>query len=166
MKTALCLIFFCTIQITVFCQAGSKDSSFGNNGVVISNFVNQAHAYAVAVQSNNKIVVAETTATSNNNDFALTRYNEDGSTDSTFGINGKILTDFNHFQDEILDVAIQPDGKILAAGESNSGSSYDFAIVRYKAKGVLDNTFGNNGKVTTDFSSTQDIGYAMALQTD
>jgi len=88
-----------------------------------------------------------------------------GDLDSTFGINGIVTT---HFQvgDEAYDVAIQPDGKIVAAGTA-SGNPRTWALARYNPDGSLDNTFGSGGKVTTFFDSVGfAYAYAVAIQQD
>ena len=95
-------------------------------------------------------------------DFALARYNSDGSLDNTFGTNGFVVTDLQQSTDVVKAIAIQPDGKIVVAGHSDNTFNYDFAVARYLANGTLDNTFGTNGKVIKNFGST-DFGLAMAL---
>src|SRR5205823_15061950 len=78
--------------------------------------------------------------------FALARYNRDGSLDESFGSGGKVLTDIGPFGGTAQALAIEPNGKIVAAGDNISG----FALVRYNADGSLDSTFGSDGKVFTD----------------
>lgn len=97
----------------------------------------------------------------------LSGFSQSCSLDNNFGLGGKVTTDFNGSTDNAYSLAIQPDGKIIAAGEVYTGSSWDFGLVRYKTNGTLDNTFGTGGKVTTDFA-IQSIDYAnaIALQTD
>src|SRR5215203_5544213 len=72
-----------------------------------------------------------------------------GDLDSTFDKDGIVTTDFNAGQPDFCNsVAIQPDGKIICGGQTlNSGTSYDFALIRYNPDGSLDATFGNVGKV-------------------
>jgi uncharacterized delta-60 repeat protein len=85
-------------------------------------------------------------------DFALARYNSDGSLDTTFGSGGMVSTDFVGMEDDAFSVLIQPDGKIVAVGSANNPASYyDFAAVRYLSNGTIDTTFGVAGKVSTDF---------------
>jgi uncharacterized delta-60 repeat protein len=71
----------------------------------------------------------------------------DGDLDPTFGNGGKVVTDFSSSTDWLSLIAVQPDGKIVAAGVSNPGHKY--ALARYNPDGTLDTTFGNGGKVTT-----------------
>jgi uncharacterized delta-60 repeat protein len=153
---------------------GSLDTTFGTNGKVTTDFNGFSDAgYSVTQQSDGKLVVAGQAyngpiSASATNDFALSRYNSDGSLDTTFGNNGKVTTDFNGLSDNGRSVAQQQrDGKIVVAGYlDSSGGNIDFALSRYNSDGSLDTTFGNNGKVTTDFNSAVDYGYDLTLQSD
>ena len=149
---------------------GSLDNTFNGNGKITTNFGSQAEAFSVAIQSDGKIVAAGYMYTDSTWEFAIGRYNTDGTVDNSFGENGKIHTPVGNIDDEINAVAIQPDGKIVAAGYSNSAADInDFlpqiAIVRYNSDGSLDNTFNGNGKLTTSFGLF-DIAYSVAIQTD
>jgi len=100
-------------------------------------------------------------------DFALARYNPDGSLDAGFGIGGKVTTDFFGEDDVAEAVVIQPDGKIVAAGSAARTSaleSIDFALARYNSNGSLDTSFGSGGKVTTDFFGRLDGASSCAIQ--
>jgi uncharacterized delta-60 repeat protein len=146
---------------------GSLDTSFGSGGKVTTDFgSNQAPGLAVALQSDGKIVVAGLTQTNDSN-FALARYDTNGTLDTSFGSGGKVTTDFSGSEDQAFAVAIQSDGKIIAAGHSfSSSTSADFALARYNTDGALDTSFGAGGKVTTDFSGSADNAHAVAIQLD
>src|SRR5206468_12355332 len=79
-----------------------------------------------------------------------------GDLDPTFGIGGKVTTGIGT-DDYGYAVAIQADGKLVVAGETNNGINYDVALVRYNANGTLDPTFGTGGRVTTAVG-TSEIG--------
>lgn len=79
-------------------------------------------------------------------DFALVRYNADGSLDSTFGIGGKATTDFNGRLDAASAIALQTDSKIILAGFATAGDPH-MALARYNPNGTLDSSFGTAGKV-------------------
>lgn len=116
----------------------------------------------MAIQSG-KIVVAGYAYNGSNYDFALARYNTDGSLDTTFDSDGKLTTPVGTLKDVGIAVAIQSNGKILVAGSSESAASVNnFAIVRYNADGSLDNLYGSGGKVTIDFGGN-DTANAIAL---
>src|SRR5207247_301788 len=124
-------------------------------------------ADSVAVQPDGKIVVAGGTRDASSNDaFALARYNADGSLDTSFNGTGKVTTAIG--SDDFADgVALQPDGKIVAAGYSyDGGSSYDFALARYNADGSLDTSFNGTGTLTTPFGPGNDDANALAVQPD
>ena len=92
-------------------------------------------------------------------DFALARYNPNGSLDTSFSGDGKQTTDFG-----ANGVALQPDGKIVAAGVGGAG--YDqFALARFNPNGSLDTSFSGDGKERTDFGGSYGQGAnAVALQ--
>jgi uncharacterized delta-60 repeat protein len=132
-----------------FNSDGSVDSTFGNGGTVMTNINNDYDAaYALALQADGKIVAAGKRGIQFNpseqrkGNVALARYNPDGSLDTTFGNGGKVVNDFGQgLESYAIDVTIQPDGKIVIAGES----AYAFLVARYNSNGTLDTTFGNGG---------------------
>ncbi|WP_306463756.1 hypothetical protein, partial [Streptomyces sp. WAC07061] len=146
---------------------GSLDTAFGDGGTVTTGFAGgSATAFDVTLQSDNKIVIAGRAGynyPSNESDFALARYQTNGSLDTAFGDGGRVTTPFAG-ADVANGVKVQPDGKIVTAG--NSG--FDFALARYNpADGSLDGTFDTDGKVTTDFgTNTLDGAADLALQPD
>ncbi|OGU06404.1 MAG: hypothetical protein A2075_07560 [Geobacteraceae bacterium GWC2_58_44] len=146
---------------------GSLDPSFGTGGKVTTDFASSYdYANSVAIQADGKIMVVGSAVNGINSwDFALARYNADGSLDSSFGTGGKVTTDFASSYDYANSVAIQADGKIIAAGSANNGTN-DFALARYNADGSLDPGFGTGGKVTTDFASHYDYADSVAIQAD
>ena len=151
-----------------FNSDGSPDTSFGSNGLIVTDFGGNDAAFAAAIQSDGKIVLAGSSYQTGAQKFALARYNSDGSLDAAFGSNGKVITDLGGVDDAGYAIVIQPDGKIIAAGYSynNATTSYDFALARYNTDGSLDNTFGAGGKALADFAGGYDQGYAVALQSN
>src|SRR5262249_55313112 len=144
------------------------------DGKVITDFGSSYdNGFAVALQADGKIVAAGVSYQGvplfggTGFDFALARYNSDGSLDTTFDGDGKVTTPFGP-NDGALAVATKTDGKIVSAGSSyQSGTSNDFAVVRYKSDGSLDTGFGAGGMVTTDFSGPSwDYGEKVAIQAD
>ncbi len=106
-------------------------------------------------------------ANGSNNDFALVRYNADGSLDTSFNGDGKVTTAVGIDYDYANAVAVQADGKIIVAGYSKVGATNDFAVVRYHSDGSLDTSFNSDGKLTTDFFGSNDVGNQHGtLQTD
>lgn len=136
------------------------DSSFGINGVAKTS-LDSAHATAddMELQSDGKIVVAGGYYKGIGGEFILARYNQDGTADSSFGMNGIVRTDFGSSLIDVASaVAIQTDGKIIAAGRSGSW----LALCRYNTDGSLDSSFDSDGKLATPATGAT----CMKLQTD
>src|SRR5262245_38181584 len=164
MKKLLGLALTLTLSIVVASPVraadGDLDVTFGSGGIVITGFGGgYDFANALALQSDGKIVAAGETRSglSGPRNFALARYNIDGSLDTTFGGGGKVTTAISG---GAASVALQSDGKILAAGGTTTG----FALVRYNIDGSLDSTFGSGGKVVQTGFSGFSIG--LVLQPD
>lgn len=142
---------------------GSLDASFNGTGIVRTPLPGSSVIYSVVVLSNGKILAGgSSNPAATLSDFTLARYNPNGSLDLTFDGDGIVTTDINTSSSDILySLAIQPDGKIAAAGSSNS----DMAVVRYSADGTPDNSFNGNGKLLIDFGNNE-IAYSLAIQAD
>lgn len=140
---------------------GSPDSSFGSNGKITTDF-NQNFDYgnALALQPDGKIVVAGTAYKVLNPDFALARYNPDGSLDPSFDGDGKVTTNLNGGWDFAQALILQPDGKLVVAGNSSG----QFALARYNSNGSLDTSFDGDGSVITDFGAGFEWVSALARQ--
>jgi delta-60 repeat domain len=144
--------------------AGDLDPRFGNGGVAITDFAQtEDYAYSVAVQADGKIVVSGQSGIYPDLHSALVRYNRNGRLDSTFGTGGKVVVTFDSTSDYLDAVALQSDGKIVAAG-STSGTA--FLLARFNADGSLDQGFGNNGSVETAFGDQTAAGRAIVVQAD
>ena len=95
-------------------------------------------------QPDGKLVAAGVSFINGSEDFSLARYNPDGSLDTEFGVLGRTVTDLGG-NDGVFALVVQPDGKLVAAGFSNSGGIPAFALARYRPDGSLDPGFGNGG---------------------
>lgn len=139
---------------------GSLDTTFGTGGIVKTSFSSTSIARAVAIQADGKIVVGGDAGQV----FALVRYTSSGQLDATFGNQGKVLTTIGN-SSAINSIAIQSDGKIIAAGYTEKLG--DFAVARYMTNGSLDTTFGGgDGIVVTDFYGDDDRATSVKLQAD
>ena len=148
---------------------GTLDNSFGTGGKVttVINVINyDDEARSVAIQTDGKIVAAGYSYNGFDDDFALFRYNPDGSLDNSFGTGGKLTTAFGSYHDGANSMAIQPDGKVIAAGYAYNSSGYDFALVRYNIDGTLDSSFGTSGEVATVVGTSGGKAFSTALQPD
>jgi uncharacterized delta-60 repeat protein len=153
-------------------NAGALDTTFGGTGMVTGPL---GGSEAVAVQSDSKVVVAGSGTASG---FTIARYNADGSLDSTFGSGGVKAFPISNspYPDAAYAVAIQSDGKIVAAGQvllmikqkkGYSTPNY-WAVIRLNTNGTPDSTFGGGtGYVLTPVNTTSSPSpAAIAFQSD
>jgi uncharacterized delta-60 repeat protein len=148
---------------------GELDARFGENGRLRVTLADPALGFAVAQQGDGKLLIGGATLTAANGaDFAIVRLNADGTRDIAFGPsgNGVATVDFLQFEDAAVSIAVQPDGKIIAAGWADMGTAfvdYDFAMARFNADGLLDNTFDGDGRVTLSVGGGDDSISGMVL---
>src|SRR5438046_1292458 len=138
--TGLLAALLVTLSLAHAVQAapGDLDSTFGSGGRVTTDFAGDSDlARVLAIQADGKLVAAGDTATSFiDSDFALARYNSDGSLDSTFDSDGRVTTVFAGGASVAFALAIQADGKLVVAGDTDTGfTGLDFALARYNANG-------------------------------
>lgn len=147
-------------------QSVVLDATFGTGGFA-TNAVGAGvdRAMALAVQADGRLVLGGHGV----NDMALVRYMPDGVLDPTFGTGGVKVISFNGNPSEVRGVAIQPDGRILAAGFTSvpgpTGNPGNFVLLRHLPNGDPDPSFGNNGRVLTQVGSSS-LAYCLLLQPD
>jgi uncharacterized delta-60 repeat protein len=139
---------------------GELDPSFGTGGKVQAPFGPESFASGVAVQSDGKILVAGSPEESQG--FSIARLLSNGNPDPSWGEGGVVTTPLGKFA-ESLDVAVQPDGKVVAVGEAPGAKDEDFAIVRYLSNGKLDPSFGEGGIVILPVGTEGDQGRVVAI---
>jgi uncharacterized delta-60 repeat protein len=146
---------------------GTLDTTFGDDGKVRTNFSGgNDYAYNVLVQADDKIVAVGRSGGSGGQ-FAIARYNDDGSLDMTFGGgDGKVTTNFTPGEDYADDVALVDADTIVAAGTAHLGNGGRFALAQYDSSGSLDTSFGNDGKVTTNLTGGLDGAWGVVVQSD
>ena len=149
---------------------GSLDTSFGTNGIAVTDFGGaDDKAYDAALLPDGGIVAVGEADPAGflKRDFGIVRYNPDGTPNTSFGTAGIVTTDIRGDADQAEAVAVQPDGKILVAGlaATVAGRITDFALARYNPDGTLDQSFGSHGIVTTDISG-DDAAVALGIQAD
>ena len=150
---------------------GSLDQGFGNGGQLKTHFPGVFNtgttASSAALQADGKLVVAGTYKNEGTHrQFAMARYNTDGTLDSKFGSAGEVMTTAGLGDSGAYAIALQPDGRIVLAGYSYSSHGRDFTLARYGSDGTLDGRFGQGGVVQTDFANNTDFAYALAVQGD
>lgn len=158
------------VALARYNNTGTLDNTFDNDGKVTTNIGGDFFAGGVALQSDGKIVVAGSIWDSNNNnyDIVVLRYNADGTLDTSFDSDGKAITNIGTKDDTGYGLALQSDGKILVTGLTQDGVAIHIGLVRFNSNGQLDNTFDNDGKVTTNIDpySNDDRGLSVAVQSD
>jgi uncharacterized delta-60 repeat protein len=142
---------------------GMRDSTFGVNGFgdTITSFVVRDQI----MQPDGKIVY---TGNRNSEMVVLIRYNSNGTFDSTFGNNGKVVSNITTLGEDATSLHLGPNGKFLVTGYVNQSaqSGSNFALIQYNSNGTIDTTFGEKGLVTTDFNGYQDVSHASVIQPD
>ncbi len=146
---------------------GFLDSSFGANGINITSIGDINDTRDMAIQNDGKIIQAGYARFGSDGEYALVRFNNDGTIDNSFGVSGIVTSYFGLVNqgDVICSIKIQQDGKVIACGETTKTSFGDIALVRYKPNGTIDSTFGTNGQVITDILNIDHV-YTAALQMD
>lgn len=145
---------------------GTPDNGFGTNGRV-TTFISTAGDYlnAITLQSDGKILAAGQSNISLSTDFAVVRYNIDGSPDNSFDGDGMVISSLGPTEDA-RDIIVQSDGKIIVAGYAHVSVNNDFAVLRLNADGSPDNSFDGDGKATASIVNGTDFGMSVALQPD
>ena len=173
-KASLLATILSILAFTIALAApGDLDTTFDGDGKVTTNVVPTSPgrsdiAWGVAIQANGKIVAAGLSEIPGtfSQDFAVTRYNTNGSLDTTFSGDGRLITNFGG-GDLAFDVAVQPNGKIVVVGQSCPGSDIcNVALARYNSNGTLDTTFSGDGKQKTDFGGGDNRAHSVAIQSN
>src|SRR5262245_6524980 len=160
MASGLAFIVVAFVDRTLI--AADLDRSFGSGGKVITDVSGRFDEIrAIVIQPDGRIVAVGVTGTAPDRDFALARYDADGSLDRSFGVSGTVVTDFQRGDDLALAVTVQSDGKLVAGGTASG----DVALARYNPDGTLDRSFGTSGAITLDFGG-DDRALALSIQRD
>ncbi len=163
--------------ISAFAAPGDLDPTFGQGGIMVTSFTELPtwdYPRSIQVQPDGKIVVCGEIRASVGDpfdgnvatmSFFIARYNPNGGLDTSFGTNGKVIAPINS-GDEFVgnEIALQPDGKILAVGVSGTG--YDIAVNRYNSDGTLDPSFGTGGRIVTNVGTINSQAIGVSIQQD
>ena len=141
-----------------FTPNGQPDSSFGTNGVVLTNYYmsivssSEDGINCIAIQDDGKILVGGFANYFSSSPYAIARYNTDGTLDNTFGTDGKTLLNHNFNlssgEKEIFDIIITAEGQFYAVGkaeQSHNSAYFDQMIAKFNSDGSLDTSFAVNG---------------------
>lgn len=147
---------------------GSLDESFGIGGKAQINFGGSNDTFetamSVAVDSQDRLVLAGYISGYRNDDFAIARLTADGFLDPSFDGDGLKIIDWGGERDQARSVAVDSADRPVVAGFTNAGGSYDFAIARLNVDGSLDSSFDGDGLKTVDFTGIND--YATNVLVD
>lgn len=155
-----------------FNSNGTLDTSFGIAGKRVVDIAgNQDFFIDLAIDASGRIVVSGEAmiggSTPSYYDALLMRFTSNGTTDTSFGTGGKTLFNNGGGQDEFGQVAIQPDGKIVVAGESRiPGNRADWIVARFDTNGALDPGFASTGWLLKEFYGAYDFANGVMLQAD
>jgi uncharacterized delta-60 repeat protein len=153
------------LLVVRFNSDGSRDSTFGVNGIVSDDFNTDDDAgVSMVIQPDGKILVAGLTTTSSSFlDAVIVRYLPGGSRDNSFNGNGYFTFDLSGDDDGFRDIALQQDGKIIAAGASWDLNGYENGLLaRLDSNGILDTSFGSAGIVLESYPF-DDVEYVSVL---
>jgi uncharacterized delta-60 repeat protein len=146
-----------------YTATGSLDIDFASGGQASLPIT----PYSLAVQSDGRILVAGEVSNATDRDFAVVRFKDDGTMDDEFGSSGIAVAPVVDYSDDFArSIALQADGKVVVAGNSNTGYGYRFSVVRFNNDGSLDTGFGSGGKVSTAVGGYNDYGRGVAIQDD
>ena len=146
---------------------GTLDPGFANAGTALTGFGRRFQsANAVVITPGGRIIVAGSTSNGITSRSAVARYMPDGRLDRDFGGDGRVTTDVSPSGEQFTDLAIQPDGRIVAAGWAEVSLVPVFSAVRYTTDGRLDPTFDGDGISRVDVAPGADRANALALQSD
>src|SRR6185295_4261305 len=165
LKLAAALLALSLAPALAHAQPGALDRTFGSGGVVTTTIGASASAQALVLQPDGMLVAAGWTSDGTNATIALVRYQANGTIDGGFGVGGFVLTSVGTTS-RANALVRQPDGALVVAGTTGTGSGADFVVARYDASGVLDPSFGTGGIVVTAISAAGDGANALARQPD
>jgi uncharacterized delta-60 repeat protein len=162
---ALATVMLLGLTSAASASPGALDASFDGDGIAMTPIGTVDQAFAMAIDGSGRMVLAGFAFTTpTKKDFALARYNADGTLDTTFSVDGRVMLGFGSgTDDEAFDVVVDSAGRIVVAGASTNGSGTDFAIARLLADGSPDTSFDGDGLVTTDFAGGSDVANGVAI---
>ncbi|SHF45536.1 T9SS type A sorting domain-containing protein [Flavisolibacter ginsengisoli] len=141
---------------------GALDSAYGEGGYSVPVFIREPKA---VMQADGKIIIGGTTQTSDKKDFALARFNTDGTLDNSFSGDGSVTMDFSSTDDSFFGMALQPNGKIVMVGSTYDNVRDRIALARFNSDGTADNSFSGDGKLQTNLIGAAGAN-GVAIQPD
>ena len=145
---------------------GTRDTSFGANGVVVTDFGRRfEHATTVAIGSDGRILVGGSVTDGANESWALARYLNDGALDTSFGGDGRVTMSLSISGERVQDLVVKST-TILAAGYAESNFVPRFAIAKLRPDGTRATAFGRNGVKIVNVGAGADLAFGLTVQAD
>jgi len=146
---------------------GSPDNTFGTGGLVITDIDGyHDNAYGMALQPDGKILLGGDGYTNDRRNVCVVRYNTNGSLDASFGNGGIAINAIGCGTNKTKAIALQADGKIIAAGYFNEGINDQAFVTKFNSDGTVDNSFGNNGVAIFDIGGNDDRFWSLCILDD
>jgi uncharacterized delta-60 repeat protein len=151
-----------------FTTSGALDPTYNGTGWVSTRVapIGVSGAAAALIQSDGKIVLAGFNEDLPDADMALARYTTTGALDPTFDIDGLLTVELGNTSERAAKIALQPDGKIVAVGDSFSAGFLDATLERFNANGTIDTSFGSQGSVAIHFPDENSWASDVEIQAD
>jgi uncharacterized delta-60 repeat protein len=162
------------VALVRYSRTGRLDKTFGHGGTVVTSWLAGAYGgrgYSLALQTDGKIVVTYARyARATGTRYGVARFDSDGTLDSTFGRGG--VASVNGVEHSVEAIAIETDGKIVAAGSAPVGTDWGsrgttanpgFAVTRLMSDGSVDTSFGDQGTALTDFTMAADTDKSAGI---
>ena len=146
---------------------GTLDTSFDKDGKLnISLGSDQDIARSIVRQPDGRILLAGSCSDGSKNNFCLVRLNTDGSLDTSFDSDGKLIVPVGSSDSEAYGVTVQPDGRIVVVGRALVDGNWDASVIRLNSDGTLDTTFDNDGKWILPLGTGNDLASSVSVQPD
>jgi uncharacterized delta-60 repeat protein len=167
LRPFICWLALAAGAVSSFASAntpGTLDTNFNAVGIALTQIGSSSEAHDVVIQPDGKVVVAGSAVVAGNRDFALARYNANGSLDLGFGMDGVVAAGIGAGADRCYAVALQQDGKIICAGLRGDESS--IGLIRFNANGSIDSSFGSSGRFSIAIGASWNWATDVAIQPD
>ena len=165
MKIFSSVLLLATSCSCVFGQAGALDPTFDGDGRLTAPMsAEEDEGFAIAVQTDGKIVVAGNARSGTDMDIVVARYLPNGTLDTSFSADGTVYADIGW--DYATGIAVQADGRIVVCGWTSVGVTVEFLVLRYDPSGALDSTFDSDGVVVTSIGPNDDQAFELTIQPD
>lgn len=148
-----------SILVERYDSAGNLDTTFNSTGILLGE---DGFGRAVAIDGNNKIVVAGYTSNAVGSSLIVERYNDDGTFDPTFNGGSAVIDNFGD-KTQTYGLAIDASNRIVVVGSLGLGSGAQFLAARYNNDGSADTSFNGSGHVAITVSSGADVAYDVAI---